>query len=68
MKTFIVIGWQCWGRGETIKAAKAKCLKECSREARKDNFYAYMFDDPEAYVCDSGSFKYKGACERLGQI
>ena len=70
MNTFIVIGFCCWGRGTTIKEAKKIALKSAGREAKKDNWYAYLTTDPKAFVDDFGGVRFKAGttCERLGQI
>ena len=54
----------------TIKEAKKIALKSAGREAKKDNWYAYLVTDPKAFVDDFGGVRFKAGttCERLGQI
>lgn len=59
---FLVIGFMAWGKGNTLKEAKANCKKNVPRSygtpKARNTFKGYELKHDETYVTGDGGWEY----------
>lgn len=58
---YLVIGWQCWGKGDTEKDAMTKCRK--ANGGKVSTYLVYSAPD-DTYVDDMGNLCYNECADQ----